>query len=239
MWCLLRQNYHWWRNRIHRWEQTAVYGMETSTFTQQEQVQKPIICRGTTTNSAHYSEMLTDWLKPAIRSKCQGQCPSTYCWNFLKTQVQCNASTSVLSRSRLFWLSLVKEVVREWFSAQLKTFFPVGTRKLMQWLTKCVEKQRDYVEKYVNIKFSVCIEINFIATSRIIIDLQNSIFCMTCVDDSYGIHVLNIWWWLGPLYCVVCSCYECLLSWFGSVFIYRCVCYYLLFNSYNVPNIGL
>jgi hypothetical protein len=64
------------------------YGMERSTFTQQEPFagkmmrtvfwdsQGPVLEhyqeRGTTINSTRYSEMLTDWLKPAIRSKCRG-----------------------------------------------------------------------------------------------------------------------------------------------------------------------
>jgi len=68
--------------------------METSTIAYQEKVQKPTISRkidaysfwdsqgpileyyqerGSTINSAHYSEMLIDRLKPEIRSKHQGQ----------------------------------------------------------------------------------------------------------------------------------------------------------------------
>jgi hypothetical protein len=41
--------------------------------------------------------------------------------------------------------------------------------------------------------------------------------------------------------CVVCSCYECLLSWVGSI-LYKvcvCVCCYLMFNSCDVSNIDL
>ena len=74
--------------------QTADYGMETSTIARQEKVQKPTISRkidayrfwdsqgpileyyqkrGSTINSACYSEMLIDRLKHEIRSKCRGQ----------------------------------------------------------------------------------------------------------------------------------------------------------------------
>ena len=69
----------------------AEYGMETSTIALQEKVQNPTICRkteaysvlgltkpstGTLSGEGHnnkqYSEMLTDRLKPAIRSKRRG-----------------------------------------------------------------------------------------------------------------------------------------------------------------------
>ena len=41
----------------------------------------------------------------------------------------------------------VKEAVHAWLTAQLKTLFSEGIRKLVQRWTKCVEKQGDYVEK--------------------------------------------------------------------------------------------
>jgi hypothetical protein len=40
-------------------------------------------------------------------------------------------------------------------------------------------------------------------------------------------------------YCVMSSCYECLLSWVGSVIKKWYVCCYLVFISCNVSNIGL
>jgi hypothetical protein len=41
----------------------------------------------------------------------------------------------------------VKEAVHAWLTAQPKTFFSEGIRKLVQRWTKCVEKQGGYVEK--------------------------------------------------------------------------------------------
>ena len=41
----------------------------------------------------------------------------------------------------------VEEVVHSWLAAQPKTFFSEDIRKPEQRLTKCVEKQGDYVEK--------------------------------------------------------------------------------------------
>ena len=52
-------------------------------------------------------------------------------------------------RGRRFTLAQeVKEAVHAWFAAQPKTIFSEGIRKLVQWWTKCVEKQGDYVEKW-------------------------------------------------------------------------------------------
>jgi hypothetical protein len=80
---------HWFI--IVSWRVNSRVGVETSTIIQQGKVQRPTICRkthahsswnsqgsvlayyqerGITINKAHYSEMLTDRLKPAIRSKC-------------------------------------------------------------------------------------------------------------------------------------------------------------------------
>jgi hypothetical protein len=42
----------------------------------------------------------------------------------------------------------------------------------------------------------------------------------------------------SSFYCVVCSCYECLLSWVGSVLCKVCMVL-SVFNSCNVSNIGL
>ena len=56
---------------------------------------------GTTINSARYSGMLTDRLKPTVErfSVVARQCPSTYCcphcWNAPKTEVWSNGSSSV------------------------------------------------------------------------------------------------------------------------------------------------
>ena len=41
----------------------------------------------------------------------------------------------------------VKEAMHAWLAAQSKTIFSEGIRKLVQRWTKCVENQRDYVEK--------------------------------------------------------------------------------------------
>ena len=89
----LRQNHHWWRNMgtlLRGGEWTAEHGMDTSTIVLQEKVKNPTIRRndvfwdsqgpvlehyqekGITMNSARYSEMHTDRLKPAIRSKRRG-----------------------------------------------------------------------------------------------------------------------------------------------------------------------
>jgi hypothetical protein len=42
----------------------------------------------------------------------------------------------------------VKDTVHTWLHMKLKTFFTSGTGKLMDWSNKCVEKLRDYVEKW-------------------------------------------------------------------------------------------
>ena len=47
----------------------------------------------------------------------------------------------------------MKEAVHAGFAAQPKTFFSEGFRKLVQRLTKCVEKHGDYVENDVNVSF--------------------------------------------------------------------------------------
>jgi hypothetical protein len=47
----------------------------------------------------------------------------------------------------------VKEAVHVWHAAQPITFLSEVIRKLLQRWTKCVEKQRDYVENYVNVNF--------------------------------------------------------------------------------------
>jgi hypothetical protein len=41
----------------------------------------------------------------------------------------------------------VKKTVHAWLAAWMKTFFSEGIRKLVQWWTKCIEKQGDYIEK--------------------------------------------------------------------------------------------
>jgi hypothetical protein len=41
----------------------------------------------------------------------------------------------------------VKEAVHSWLTAQPKTFFSDGIKKLVQWCEKCIEKKGDYVEK--------------------------------------------------------------------------------------------
>jgi hypothetical protein len=41
----------------------------------------------------------------------------------------------------------VKEAVHTWIREQPKTFFPFGIRELVGRYKKCVELDRDYVEK--------------------------------------------------------------------------------------------
>ena len=47
----------------------------------------------------------------------------------------------------------LKEAVHVWLTAQPKTFFSEGIKKLVQQWKKCIEKQRDYVENNVIISF--------------------------------------------------------------------------------------
>ena len=49
-------------------------------------------------------------------------------------------------------------------------FFSEGIKKLVQRQKKCIEKQRDYVEKWCYCKFSIFIEIKFVSVVWIIID---------------------------------------------------------------------
>jgi hypothetical protein len=58
--------------------------------------------------------------------------------------------------------------MHDWIAAQVKSFFE-GIRKLVQWWTKCNEKQGDYVEKLCQCNFSICIQIKFITKLRIFI----------------------------------------------------------------------
>ena len=70
----------------------------------------------------------------------------------------------------------VKEAAHAWLAAQPKTFFfSEGVKKLVQQWKKCVEKQRDYVEKLCYYKFSVFIKIKFVSVVRIIIDSPTSL----------------------------------------------------------------
>ena len=41
----------------------------------------------------------------------------------------------------------VMEAVQSWLKATPKSFFLEGIRKLVDWWTKCVAKQGDYIEK--------------------------------------------------------------------------------------------
>jgi hypothetical protein len=60
--------------------------------------------------------------------------------------------------------------VHAWLTAQPKTFFSEGIKKLVQQWKKCIEKQGDYVEKLCYYKFSIFIEIKFVSVVPIIID---------------------------------------------------------------------
>jgi hypothetical protein len=42
----------------------------------------------------------------------------------------------------------LKEALHSWLTAQPKTFFSDGIKKLVQRCEKCVEKKGDYVEKW-------------------------------------------------------------------------------------------
>jgi hypothetical protein len=51
-------------------------------------------------------------------------------------------------RGRRFWNDdEVKEAVLFWLTAQPKTFFSDGIKKLVQRCEKCIEKKGDYIEK--------------------------------------------------------------------------------------------
>jgi hypothetical protein len=159
--------------------------METSKTTKQGEVRKPTVCRKTNAYSfrgitrpstgtssvegrddgAHYSEMLTDRLKSAIRSKCWGlpsknvaawKWPSIRCcphsWNPLETQVWCNGLVPILPfltvtcfvhKGPSTHLGPRNEAVHARLTAHPKTFFFWGIRKLVERLAKCVQKQGD------------------------------------------------------------------------------------------------
>ena len=126
--------------------------------------------RGTTINSVRYIEMLACRLKPEIRSKRRGlltrgvvllhdnAAHTTETLRKLKFKVMAHPPYSPdlapsdyhlfsplkeALRGRGFTSDQeVKEAVHAWLAAQLKTFSE-GIRKLVQRLTKCVEKQGD------------------------------------------------------------------------------------------------
>ena len=93
------------------------------------------------------------------------QCPSTYCKKLRKLKFEVMAppyssdpapsdyhlfgSLSNPLRGRRFISDQeVKHAVHAWLAAQPKTFFSEGISKLVQRWTKCVEKPRDYAEKW-------------------------------------------------------------------------------------------
>ncbi|PNF15535.1 hypothetical protein B7P43_G16529, partial [Cryptotermes secundus] len=100
--------------------------------------------RGTTINSARYSEMLTDRPKPAIRSKCPGLLSKGVVLLHDSARPHTAAHTAETLRKLKFDV-----MAHPPYSPDLtpsKTFSE-GIRKLVQRWTKCVEKQGDYVEK--------------------------------------------------------------------------------------------
>ena len=65
----------------------------------------------------------------------------------------------------------MKEAVNVWLAAQPKTFiFSESIKKLVQRWKKCIEKQRDYVEKWCYCKLYVSVEIQSLSVVRMIID---------------------------------------------------------------------
>ena len=136
--------------------------------------------KGRRINSARYSDLLANNLKPAVRTKRQGLLskkvlllhdnarPHTasqtvetinhlgfevlehpaYSPDLAPSDYHLFGPLKNALRGRRFSTDKeVREVVHKWLRDQPKTFFLEGIHKLVDRWTKCIEKERNYVEK--------------------------------------------------------------------------------------------
>ena len=136
--------------------------------------------KGRRINSARYSDLLANNLKPSVRTKRQGLLskkvlllhdnarPHTasqtvetinhlgfevleqpaYSPDLAPSDYHLFGPLKNALRGRRFSTDKeVREVVHKWLRDQPKTFFLEGIHKLVDRWTKCIEKERNYVEK--------------------------------------------------------------------------------------------
>ena len=82
-------------------------------------------------------------------------------------------------RSRRFTTDQLLDVtVHLWLVSQPKSFYSEGIKQTVQWWTKCIVKQGDYVEILCSCKISALVFVNIKCTLRIIIDSPSYVECL-------------------------------------------------------------
>ena len=78
-----------------------------------------------------------------------------------------------------------------WLVYQIKTFYSEVKRQIVQWWTKCIVKQGNYVEKLSRCKISALVFLNMKHTVRIIIDSPSYFAHLHSIQTCSGVQPVS------------------------------------------------